>query len=397
MSNVSLIVGAGIVSAFQVGKASVALAAVQADFALDLATASWLLSAFAIVGAVAGIAIGVSVDHAGARRMAVGGLLLQGLCSGAGAFADGAMPLLATRVLEGVGFLAVTVAAPALILAATSPRERGRALAAWGTFMPVGLTLVMLGAPLLDALGWRGFWLANAVLLVGYAALLARGTRSIPPGAVPQRGIADDVRETLTAGGPWILGSLFATFAAAFFAVFAFLPSILAGWLAVSPETAGVLTAVVVAASALGNLACGRLLARGVRPVFILLASFGVMAPCGIGILGDILPGAAAYALCIVFSAVGGLIPVTLIEAASRHAPRPDLVGATVGFLMQGNNVGMVLGPALAGAIAAVSGWPAVALLVVSLGVVGGLLALALGALPAERVVGFRDLDLNRG
>jgi hypothetical protein len=41
---VLLIVGAGVVSAFQVGKAPAALAAIQADLGLDLVTASWLLS-----------------------------------------------------------------------------------------------------------------------------------------------------------------------------------------------------------------------------------------------------------------------------------------------------------------------------------------------------------------
>ena len=74
--SILLIVGAGVVSAFQLGKAPMALAAVQADLAVGLATVSWLLSAFAVVGALAGIAVGVAVDHVGARRMALAGLLL---------------------------------------------------------------------------------------------------------------------------------------------------------------------------------------------------------------------------------------------------------------------------------------------------------------------------------
>jgi hypothetical protein len=41
---VLLLVGSGVVSAFQVGKATVALAAVQADLGMNLAVASWLLS-----------------------------------------------------------------------------------------------------------------------------------------------------------------------------------------------------------------------------------------------------------------------------------------------------------------------------------------------------------------
>ncbi|HEU6456622.1 MAG TPA: hypothetical protein VN201_14300, partial [Roseateles sp.] len=51
-----LLVGAGLVSAMQVGKAPAALQAVQAGLGLPLERAAWLLSAFGIVGALFGIA-----------------------------------------------------------------------------------------------------------------------------------------------------------------------------------------------------------------------------------------------------------------------------------------------------------------------------------------------------
>src|SRR5262245_1111449 len=137
---VLLIVGSGVVSAFQVGKATVALAAIQSDLGVGLAVVSWLLSAFAIVGAVAGVAIGLAVDHIGARRIAVGGLVLQGVCSATGALSGGMPMLLTTRVLEGFGFLAVTVAARALIVQVAPARGRDRAFAMWDAFMPVGIT-----------------------------------------------------------------------------------------------------------------------------------------------------------------------------------------------------------------------------------------------------------------
>lgn len=380
-----LIVGAGVVSAFQLGKAPMALAAVQADLAVGLATVSWLLSAFAVVGSLAGIAVGVAVDHVGARRMALAGLLLQGAGSTIGALAGGAPLLLAARAVEGLGFLAVAVAAPTLIVAVAPPRDRGRAIALWATFIPVGMTVVMLGAPLLAVVGWRGYWLANAAVLMGYAVLLAYGTREISPGAGRHRSVADDVRQTLAARGPWLLAGLFAAFSAAFFAVFGFLPSILSERLAVGPETGSVLAAAAVVVNVTGNLACGSLLARGVRPPNILLAGFLTMALCGFGILGDGVPGALAYALCLVFSAASGLVPVALFDGAPRHAPRPELVGATMGFLMQGNNVGLVVGPAAAGPLAAAFGWSAVAAFVAAVAVAASLLAVALRDRPPKR------------
>jgi DHA1 family inner membrane transport protein len=384
---VLLIVGAGVVSAFQVGKATVALAAVQSDLGVSLAVVSWLLSAFAIIGAVAGVAIGLAVDHIGARRMAVWGLLLQGACSAAGALSDGAPMLLTTRVLEGFGFLAVTVAAPALIVEAAPQHLRDRAFAIWATFMPVGIAGVLLAAPLLSVMGWRGFWMLNAVLLVGYAAFVRWWTPPPPSNATVRRSILGDIREISAAGGPWILAGLFAAFSACFFAVFGFLPYLLADRLAVSAEIGSVLTALAVLASAGGNLVCGQLLAKGLQPWRILLASFCLLALCGLGIFQTIVPGGFAYGLCLVFSFVSGFIPVVLIDGAPRHAPRPELVGAAMGFVMQGNNVGLALGPAMAGAMAGAAGWPAVSFLVVATAGVAVLLDLLFRARPAEQAL----------
>jgi len=215
---VLLIVGAGVVSAFQVGKAPTALAAIQADLGLDLATASWLLSAFALVGALIGVVAGIAVDRVGARRMVLGGLVLQGLCAALGAFAEGAPLLLASRAVEGIGFLVAVVAAPTLLVAVVRPADLGRAMAVWGTFMPVGIAAVMVAAPLLAVIGWRGFWLANAALLIGYAGLLAAATRpakqGVPRAALAPRGVVRDLRRVTAAGGPWLLAGLMAAFAA---------------------------------------------------------------------------------------------------------------------------------------------------------------------------------------
>lgn len=184
---ISLVVGAGVVSAFQVGKAPAALAAVQGDLALSLAAASWLISAFAILGALAGAPIGLAVDRIGARTMASLGLLLQAAGSALGALSPGFTALLATRVIEGLGFLCLVVAAPALIAGLAPIQIRDRAMALWASFMPVGLTVIMLAAPLLSIVTWRGFWFLNASILVSYAMLLRWGLHPHPTTAtVPQ-------------------------------------------------------------------------------------------------------------------------------------------------------------------------------------------------------------------
>ena len=358
-----LVIGAGIVSAFQVGKVPLALQSIRADLGVDLAAASWVLSAFALVGAVASLAIGAASDRFQARPTVVAGLALQAAGSALGAMAAGLPSLLAARALEGFGFLAVTVAAPALVVAATVPATRKRAFAAWATFMPVGMAAIMLAAPMLGKVGWRGLWWGNAVLLAAYAVVLATGTHSLrmQHGQVAREGLLRGLRDTLGTGGAWFLAGQFCAYTVVFFALFGFLPTILGDRLAVGDGAAGVLSAIAVAAGAAGCLACGVLLQRGWRASHLLMVGFSTIALCGIGILAMPLPAGMAYALCVLFSFTGALIPVVLFDAAPRLAVRPALLGSVVGLAMQGNSAGIVIGPAVAGAIAGAAGWPWVA------------------------------------
>ena len=113
-------------------------------------------------------------------------LLLAGLAVLAGASALGAassslMLLLATRVAEGLGLMLVVIAAPALITRLSAPHDRPLAFALWGCFMPFGMAVVMLAAPALSAIGWRGLWLGMSGLLLLILALAWRFLPQPPP------------------------------------------------------------------------------------------------------------------------------------------------------------------------------------------------------------------------
>lgn len=357
---VFIIAGAGTVSAFQVGKAPMALSVIQGDLGVSLAVVSWLISAFAIVGAGFGAPIGLVVDQIGAKRMVVGGLLCQALGSGLGAVAESAGPLILSRVIEGLGFVSVLVAAPTIILATVSPGLRDRAIAVWATVMPVGMTVVMLASPLFTYLEWRGFWLLNAAILFGYGLFFAA--------CVPARGAAKQADRigaqlvhVVAAPGPWVLAALFAAFSAAFFAIFGFLPAILTGEFGLSQTLASTVAAIAVAASGMGNLAAGALLSAGRRPVQVLTAGFVAMTVLGFGVLGAGFAWPVVAGIAVLFSFMAGLVPVVLMGSVQELAPRSDVVGATMGFAIQGNNAGMLAGPVTAGALAASFGWGSVA------------------------------------
>lgn len=362
---VMIIAGAGVVSAFQVGKAPMALSAVQTDFGLSLVIASWIISAFAIVGTVAGAPVGLAVDRIGAKRMVVGGLMLQAIGAGLGSASTGMQLLMMSRVIEGLGFLTVFVSAPAMIFATVSPRIQDRAIAVWAAVMPVGMTVVMLCGPLLTVLEWRGFWLMNAACLFVYAVFVALAAPTKKVAAVVDESIGAQLKQTIAAPGPRAIAALFAAFSGIFFVVFGFLPSLLINRFGLSQDLANLIAAVAIAASGIGNLAAGLLLSSGRTPLGVLTAGFVAMAILGLGVLAVDLPWMMVAISAVSLAFMAGLVPVVLMDSVPRFAPRPELIGATLGLAMQGNNAGMLVGPAVGGMLATSYGWPSVAAIIV--------------------------------
>lgn len=376
-SSILLVVSAGVASAIQVGKAPAVLSAIQADLGLSLAAVAWLMSAFAVTGALAGLPVGFLVDRLGAKRMVIGGLLAQAGGSLLGALAGGGTALVATRFVEGAGFLAVIVAAPAMVVAIAPERLRDRAMALWATFMPAGLTIALLSGALAGLLGWRGLWGANAVLLLLTATCLGAGLRLARAPARQGETPAHAIGLTLRASGPWLLAGLFCAFSAAFFCAFTFLPAYLTARFGMGAGAAGAASALAVAASGVGNLVCGRLLSGGAGPRRLLVLGFCVMAASGAMIFAPFMPVLPALALAMIFAFASGLVPVVLFDAAPRVAPEGQ-VGATLGLAMQGNNVGLLASPAIGGMVAETWGWPFLALpLLASALVALGIVALA--------------------
>ncbi|WP_438521823.1 hypothetical protein, partial [Enterobacter hormaechei] len=74
-----------------------------------------------------------------------------------------------------MGYLLMVIVAPTAIAAIATDRSRGRALALWSTFVPVGLALgSAVTASLVVPAGPRGVMLLWAVALAVITALLTR-------------------------------------------------------------------------------------------------------------------------------------------------------------------------------------------------------------------------------
>lgn len=385
---VLLVIGAGIVVAFQIGKAPAALPLLRADLGLGLVASGWVISMMNVIGTLLGMLIGAFADRLGHRRVILAGLALVAVASLTGAAAQGAASLLTSRFFEGLGFMMVVVAGPALIVRTTDPRDLKLAFGGWGCYMPAGTGAMMALAPLLTApFGWRGLWVANAVLVAAFALALAAATRPLArkgTAGLAMPSFGHDIWTTIRSPGPVLLATAFGTYTLQYLVVLGFLPTILVESEGLSLTVAAMLTALAIAANVPGNLLGGVLLHRGAQRWLLIAGASIVMAACGFGIYHAGLPLWLRYGLCVLLSLVGGVLPTSVLGAAPVHAPSTRLVATTNGLIMQGSNFGQTIGPPAAAALAAAfGGWqwsPAVLALAAAIGV-----AAALGLRALER------------
>jgi MFS family permease len=356
-----LVFGVGVTAALHIGKLPVAIPVLQDALALSLVQAGFLLSLVQLAGMTLGLFVGLLADRVGPRRVMQVGLLLLAAGSALGALAPGVRWLLASRVVEGLGFLLAVLPAPGLL------RQRvlhaptlSRALGWWGAYMPLGTALaLLLGAALIGAVGWRGTWLVLSALAVLACAVFS--WRVAPPAAMAApAGVAalgPRLQRTLRSGGPWLVALAFLLYSGQWLAVIGFLPTLYhqAGY---SGAALGALTALAAGVNVLGNVGAGRLLASGARPGRVLQVAYLSMALGAAVAFGGVGPVWLQYGAVLVFSAVGGLIPGTLFGVAVHPAPDADTVSTTVGWMQQLSSLGQFLGPPLVAWLAvAVGGW----------------------------------------
>jgi MFS family permease len=360
---VGLLVASGIVAAFHVGKMPPALPSIRGDLGATLRQGGWLLSIINLTTAVGGIAIALTADRFGHRRLVLIGTAICFLASLPGAFASNVTQLHASRFVEGLGFIAITVSAPPLLLRLAAPADAHRAMSLWTAYMPAGAgTMMFASALILSHASWRVVWLvaatASAVMLLALLFRTPPAQRGEPT-ATGMRSLWHDMRVVATSGGPLATALCFAAYSSCWYAIVGFLPTLQIERLKMDASAAAIVTALVTFVNVGGNLAAGALLGRGVPRVALIVGAAIPMAFCAGGIFFDGVPDILRLILAGVYSAVIGVVPGALFTAIPVHAPRPQLVGAATGLLMQGSNVGALLGPPVTAVLVSSGGWPA--------------------------------------
>lgn len=360
----AVVVAAGVAAAMHIWKLPGALDFIRQDLGMSLVDSGVLLGIVQVGAMLLGLAASLFSEVWGLRRSLLVGTALLAAGSLVGAFSTATWFLMATRVVEGIGFLMVGVVAPALIRRTAHPATANIAMGWWAGFQGMATFLAVLASTLLlTSVSWNIWWLIMAVVTaLALPAILLWVPADPDTGPVQVRSAVGRIHRTVRTLTPWIAGIVFACYTLQWGAVIGFLPTIFreAGVGGLWP---GVVTAVVGGMNAVGNILTGRLLQRGIpaRPLLLTgLITMGVTTVITFAPDWTEVPGGLAVQILAVtlFSGVGALIPSTLTRIAVDVAPPDGSPAAVMGLMQQIYNAANLVGPIILAAIATwAGGW----------------------------------------
>jgi len=351
----------GVFAAAQLGKLAALAPLISSELGLTLAAMALLTSLLEVFGATIGGLAGRHIPRLGLNRSLGLAVLALALGAAGAALAPDAWVLATARVVEGLGYLTVVVAAPVLIARAATGHAQAAAMALWSTFVPVGMAVGAWSYAL--AASWAGWRPAQGLSVVAGLALWVALRRD------PARQPANAGGEALSPGPTgallWLLVAAFGAYAVAEVGLLALLPSLLHQG-GMSLEAAGTWTAVAalanVPASALGAWLLRRHGTMSRRVALATALSLGLSGLLFVVVLRS--GGTATWQapLAVLINAASGVFPSLVFAWLPLAAGGAHRLSLASGRLTQFGASGALLGPPLMGLLVERGGWSAAGL-----------------------------------
>ncbi|GIL37965.1 CynX/NimT family MFS transporter [Roseiterribacter gracilis] len=347
---IGLLYVVGVIAASQLGKMSALVPLIDRELTLGLTVAALLVSLLEIGGASLGVVAGMLLHRIGERRSVLLGLGCFVAAGIGAAFAHDVAMLLAWRVLEAAGYLAVVIAAPPLISRTAGPARRGVALALWSSFVPVGLALgAMLAGAAADLSSWRvasfGGGVIAAIALLALLLLLG----DVHPDEASMRARARPNART------WLLAAGFGAYTLFEVGLLALLPSFLVEQTGASPSLAGLGTGIASLATLGGALVAAWHNHRPRDATWMLTVSLLLPAALLFAVFRDHPDYLSVVIAAIVLNAVSGILPGLAFAMQPRVAG--DNMAIANGLFTQFGAGGSLLGPPVMAACVGAGGW----------------------------------------
>jgi len=369
----------GVLAAAQLGKVSALVPILMTRFGLNLPAAGLLVSLLEVGGAALGFVAGLALPVVGARRALLVGLGLMAVTGLVEATTGQASMLFVARGVEGLGYLFVVIAAPTMIVVATTPgRERDGAMVLWSTFVPVGSGIGSLFTGVAaGSLGTGGAMAAWAFAALAMIVAVAR----YPDAGVAMRHVA------LPAPAAWLLSAGFGCYTLCLCAVIALMPTFLHDRHGLDLVVASAIAGLVALAALPGSLlalAAIRVFSGAPDRLLALCSTALAVAACLSLLIFRVAaaPAAVVAALTLLLAGVARAMIFAKLPGFSGGVGAGDpRVASAQGLLTQFGALGALLGPPLGATLVDRQSWPAL-----GAGVAFLVLALLASILGAERV-----------
>ena len=338
------IILAGYLAAIHIGKLSVVLPTLQKELQLTLTQAGLSISIVQGAGMLFALAIGAFSEKLGLKRCLIGGLIILGASSIAGFWIDNIAMLYFFRFTEGIGFLTISLCAPAILKRISQPETISFKMGLWSSYMGLGVSIAVFTIPfILEFLRWQQIW-GILGLLCFVSALLIQlflnldTTSSTAPTSVSstQSSLSQIIGTTLTHPPIICLALVFACYASQWTSVTSFLPSLYVEN-GLSLKMTGLLVSLVVVANLGGTFGAGMLLQKGWTTQMLLTIGFVGMFITSILTFttNSWLPFEIQFLNAVLFSMIGGVIPTTIFSMTLHYAPFASAAAASMGLVIQ--------------------------------------------------------------
>ena len=338
------IILAGYLAAIHIGKLSVVLPILQKELYLTLTQAGLSISIVQGAGMLFALAIGAFSEKLGLKRCLIGGLIILGASSIAGFWIDNIAMLYFLRFAEGIGFLTISLCAPAILKRISQPETISFKMGLWSSYMGLGVSIAVFTIPfILEFLRWQHIWVILGLLCFVSALLIQLflnldTTSSTVQTSVSstQSSLSQIIGTTLTHPPIICLALVFACYASQWTSVTSFLPSLYVEN-GLSLKMTGLLVSLVVVANLGGTFGAGMLLQKGWTTQMLLTIGFVGMFITSILTFttNSWLPFEIQFLNAVLFSMIGGVIPTTIFSMTLHYAPFASAAAASMGLVIQ--------------------------------------------------------------
>lgn len=348
-----ILITGGFIVAVGMGIVSPALPTFAASFDVGITAAAFIVSSFAFMRLAFAPASGRLVSFFGERPIYVIGIVIVGISSTACAFAQSYWQLLVFRGLGGIGSTMFTVSALALLVRLAPAHLRGRASGMWATSFLLGsITGPVFGGLLI------GYSLRLPFLIYGVALYLAAfvGWAMLRKSTLAERDDRngdDDIRVLAALRHRGYVSALLSNFSKGWTVQgvrIALVPLFVVEAMRLPESMTGIALSVFAAGNAIVLLPAGKLAdSRGRRPLMLL----GLAVAAG----GSFAIGFSDSVAWLLGASVLGGIGTGLLTPA-QNAAVADIVGPkskggpVLAVFQMSADVGAILGPLVAGALA---------------------------------------------